>query len=968
MHRKEIQRIMRAYIVVIGFFILTLSLVHADAIIEITEVKINDGLTHEVSNDTNYFGPNIPQNATVKVTVNNTGDFNAQTVIWLNITNESGDSVYLSSNHSLYVLMGGSNSTTFVVNISNFTSANTGRYNITVNLEYTKNSTDNETINDTSEYINLVYLEMGEFRMEHSSNDTAKGDIVRFLQTVRNPGSINATAEFEITIYYDKDGDGFNQSDLVTDISGGGVFVVGAGETVTKTFIWEPEQEGCEYSDPTRWRARSWFRYGYSYYNGYLTPKEIKYINNITVEYLKLEDERMDFAELAPGDQVRGLVYVRNWGVSNATLHEAMGWIEDEDGNVIMVLSPHYTTPTVYQSSGNASICPLSSPADERQLTFTGNLPADISVNKSYKLIMAIDYGVPRGENGNFNKNVSVSFEVVKARINSITKDREEVPRNGKVKFTAEVENLGKNKIDDSGTIYIKIYNDTLGYSWSYNTTPEIEGNSKKNHTFEWSPSSDVPLGSYNVKIWYEFGLSGKDTKFSNITVVYMGVKDVNSPSVAPYDSTLINVTLNNVGPTNATLESIRTWIDCPSNPIEIENITPIYNVTLTPHENKSFLFNYTFNPDGITNGTYSIKVNLSYGGIKTTSAPANINLLPVGIKSYSLPELATTNSPFNITILFKNIAESNVTITLNISANGTTCNYTNLNITNNSEMEVIRTCTLNSDGIYNITINVNYSGTTSQIQRYKNIEVNSSAPEIGISNSDIEITPSSPTDGQTVTINVTLHNFGNKDAQDIKVVLFVDGNETSNKTASIRANSENNTIFQWVATQGTHEIKVIADYENKYAEGDESNNSANVTLTVTSAPSGGGISGGAGGGEAPSAKVTVIEAPSYIPEYAIEGGLTQTEVIELIKDARLAYADRYYIEDKVLAGVLAPNDVLPVGDDLKYEFPTAKSLRGDVYEAAAKYFNENTFGARIIVIARGELEADCLVAARFAK
>lgn len=966
---------MRAYIVVIGIFILTLSLVHADVSLQIEEVKVNDGLTHEVSNDTNYFSPGVGQNATIEVRISNEGgstSVNAIVGMWL--VNETGDKLNpggVFQNRTVVVPANGENTTTFIYVINSTTSLPTGRYNITVFVEYPKNATYNETIYDTSEYLNLVRLQAGSFVMEHSDKDATAGDIVEFIQTVTNTGTINATARFEIIVLYDKDGDGFNLStDTVADISTGGTFIVKPGETVSKVFIWKPTQDGCEYSDPTRWRARSWFEYGYSYLNNYLAPNAVQYIDNITIEYLKLGDEGIDFYELAPGDQVRGLVDVENWGVSNATLHEAMGWVEDANGNIVLNLTPHYTTSEIYPSNGSASSCPLSSPAYEKQLSFTGNLPSNLSPNVNYKVVMAIDHGVPRRDYidtdlhpyEGFNDNVSVSFEIVEGRVNNVY-NRDEIAYGVNPNFLVEVENIGINRID-GGKVSLKIYNTTLGYLWNKTDPLPIDAGSKVNHSFDWIPSSgSEPLGSYNIEAWYEFGLSGVSLVTSTIKIVSLGIKNVDAPSVAPYESTKINVTVEDQGPTNATLNLIKTGIE--TTPfIEVGNYS---NVMLTPYENHSFIFNYYFDPTNLTNGSYPIEVNLTYGGKLFTIAPMqNITLLPVGIKSYSIPSVGVNGTPFDVTAIFKNIGNNNVSVFLNLTANGTTCNSTLSNALANNETTATLSCNLTAVGTYNITLYANYSGLVNIIQRSGSITLYDSPAELEINSSDITVSPSSPTTGQTATISATVHNLGMIDAQNFIVALLIDGSAVSNTSLSVNANSSNTTTFTWTATQGSHTIEIVVDYTNLITGENESNNNASVSITVTSPTT--TFVGGGGGGAAPSAKVTVIEAPSYIPEYAMEGELTQTEVIELIKDSRLAYADRYHIEDKVLAGVLAPNDVLPVGDDLRYEFPTAKSLEGDVYEAAAKYFNENTFGARIIVIARGNLEADCLAAARFAK
>lgn len=955
---------MRVYVVVIGIFILTLSLVHADVSLQIEEVKVNDGLTHEVSNDTNYFSPGLGQNATIEVRISNEGgstSVNAIVGMWL--VNETGDKLNpggVFQNRTVVVPANGENTTTFIYVINSTTSLPTGRYNITVFVEYPKNATYNETIYDTSEYLNLVRLQAGSFVMEHSDKDATKGDWVRFLQTIINPGSINATATVIVDVIYDSDGDGVFEISEENVHTSERSFVVESGKNVTEVFIWIPTQDGKDYSNASRWLVRSWFNYGYA-----TLANEIKYIYNLTLEYLILKNEGVTgTTEYAPGDTIISVVDVNNSGLYNATLHEAKAWIEDENGNKIVdmvAISPPYNPNETY------------TPGYQKQLQFQQNLPSNLTPGSTYKVVMAIDHGVPRTlyiktdiyPYGGFNDYGNATFEIVKGNVTNLY-FREEVAYNVNPNFKIEIENLGPNSIDE-GKCVLKIYNNSFGYEWNTTEPLVISGGAKINYTplNTWIPTSSTttPPGSYAVEGEYKFGVSGSSLIKSTIKIVSFGVKSVDTIAVAPYESTIINITVENQGPTNATLNLIETGIG--TTPFtEVGNYS---NVVLTPYENHSFIFNYYFDPTNLTNGSYPVEVNLTYGGKLFNIAPMqNITLLPVGIKSYSIPSVGVNGTPFDVTAIFKNIGNSNVSVFLNITANGTTCNSTLINVLADNETTATLSCNLTAVGTYNITLYANYSGLVNIIQRSGSITLYDSPAELAINSSDITVSPSSPTTGQTVTISATVHNLGMIDAQNFIVALLIDGSAVSNTTLSVNANSSNTTTFTWTATQGSHTIEIVVDYTNLITGENESNNNASVSITVTSPTT--TFVGGAGGGEAPSAKVTVIEAPSYISEYAMEGELTQTEVIELIKDARLAYADRYYIEDKVLAGVLAPNDVLPVGDDLRYEFPTTKSLEGDVYEAAAKYFNENTFGARIIVIARGDLEADCLAAARFAK
>jgi hypothetical protein len=95
------------------------------------------------------------------------------------------------------------------------------------------------------------------------------------------------------------------------------------------------------------------------------------------------------------------------------------------------------------------------------------------------------------------------------------------------------------------------------------------------------------------------------------------------------------------------------------------------------------------------------------------------------------------------------------------------------------------------------------------------------------------DIVTSNPISGQELTINVTIHNYGDVNAGDFKVELLVDRVSIANNTLSLNANSEKITQFIWFAEKGAHDIKIAIDPDDIIKELTEANNIATVKVKV---------------------------------------------------------------------------------------------------------------------------------------
>ena len=107
--------------------------------------------------------------------------------------------------------------------------------------------------------------------------------------------------------------------------------------------------------------------------------------------------------------------------------------------------------------------------------------------------------------------------------------------------------------------------------------------------------------------------------------------------------------------------------------------------------------------------------------------------------------------------------------------------------------------------------------------------------PELTLSTDDITFSNPTPTVGENITINATIHNIGNANATNVTVQFFDDGTQIgSNQTiSSISAGGAGTTQVNWTATYGSHNISVVVDPYNVIAENNEANNIAYKLITI---------------------------------------------------------------------------------------------------------------------------------------
>jgi len=155
------------------------------------------------------------------------------------------------------------------------------------------------------------------------------------------------------------------------------------------------------------------------------------------------------------------------------------------------------------------------------------------------------------------------------------------------------------------------------------------------------------------------------------------------------------------------------------------------------------------------------------------------------------------------------------------------------------------------NDGIYaNVYTNTNVSGvyyiTTSANGMIRNDSFERTAfnnawvelyPDLTITSSDINFSNDIPIPGENITINATIHNIGDADANNTSI-LFYDGDPASGvliaeDIVNVSAGQTARASSSWNTTAGQHEIYVLISPFNEFLEKNYTNNKASKIINV---------------------------------------------------------------------------------------------------------------------------------------
>lgn len=120
------------------------------------------------------------------------------------------------------------------------------------------------------------------------------------------------------------------------------------------------------------------------------------------------------------------------------------------------------------------------------------------------------------------------------------------------------------------------------------------------------------------------------------------------------------------------------------------------------------------------------------------------------------------------------------------------------------------------------------------EASRTRSLPTKMTVGDIAVSTDDISFSDNSPVGGQTISINVTVHNTGVIDVDNVKVALYVDNQATTvGEIEFIEQNSENTVGIDWVAVEGDHEIGVSISLQG-VQESSGTNNTALASISVS--------------------------------------------------------------------------------------------------------------------------------------
>jgi hypothetical protein len=295
------------------------------------------------------------------------------------------------------------------------------------------------------------------------------------------------------------------------------------------------------------------------------------------------------------------------------------------------------------------------------------------------------------------------------------------------------------------------------------------------------------------------------------------------------------NTTMRNYGTTNN--RTVNVDLDAPEPYIQTQSgLWFNYN---TP----SIAFNITDNMDSVLNYTFYANSSLNRQGTINNASPLSVNLLPLadGIYVLTLEALdeaynKKNSTPINIfvdttkpLIVLANPENGNSTIDTNIFFSFTA--YDNLAQSMLCNLTVDRTVRQNfniTPGFSNFTYlvmtagihfwNVTCIDTAGNFNTSQTWNFTIPLPDLTLASSDIKFNTTLVEEGKNITINATIYNLGETDAQNVLIQFFegnynlskqINGNFTYNFTAG--SNITINVTWQ-VTGVGTFDIYVVVD------------------------------------------------------------------------------------------------------------------------------------------------------------
>jgi PKD repeat protein len=113
--------------------------------------------------------------------------------------------------------------------------------------------------------------------------------------------------------------------------------------------------------------------------------------------------------------------------------------------------------------------------------------------------------------------------------------------------------------------------------------------------------------------------------------------------------------------------------------------------------------------------------------------------------------------------------------------------------------------------------------------------------PDLTLSSSDIYLSNYAASAGDNITINTTIHNIGDADANNASILFYdgapVSGTYIGNDTITVASEGMADASVSWTVIGGDHEMYVVVSPYNAFIEANYSNNQAHKLIQVNQPP-----------------------------------------------------------------------------------------------------------------------------------
>jgi len=324
------------------------------------------------------------------------------------------------------------------------------------------------------------------------------------------------------------------------------------------------------------------------------------------------------------------------------------------------------------------------------------------------------------------------------------------------------------------------------------------------------TPTIDAELGTYHVRVKYT-NLNGTTTDWTTESFTVL-----NNPPRVVNPITDFEILEDHVDSTTVNLNTVFS---------DVETLNLEYSVSGNVHITVNIIpdGSVEFIPEANWSGTETITFSASDGTAPSTLEEVKVTITPVN----DLP-IAIIDSQFTTSILGEKL-----TITGHgVDVDGTIIDYNwtsdidgQLSITSNFDTPTL------SHGEHIISFSVQDSDSAWSKPVTINFKV--TAPNLVIE--DVKLSTEDITEGDTITIIVTINNDGDANATNI-TVIFYDGDKKigSKKLEVIESNSSKEVSLDWQPDLGEHSIRVVAITEDEgIIESDADNNQLAKSFTA---------------------------------------------------------------------------------------------------------------------------------------